>query len=392
MHVKQHASDGFGFDSSSLLNTVTKYRSNTKGREAVVDDLMSQLHAHYDTVDAEYRPTDFTTPLHVYWTKIAKAVRPTIKRNPPPRRNKKNSIRRKVVINDAAQMCQFADASTQTEDLGAMADAEAAILERHTHIRGGKLALSERDGYWLRSMQVDGDVSDTKLNLNLGVAYMYFTGRIIPKPLMWGKGTVLAVNNRLQWYETERRKNRMQDMVHRYPRTNIYCYSDDSRKWHGVGPSFAYIDEITGERSIERAITTMSKYIKKKDKHHAIMGKQVMVHAGVPIHRIRGGGSDHPAESEIRELVRICCGDEDLGQLLIAIYLACGCHKTNLLMVWMQKIICPGAERGVFSHKQTAFVLRYAATHMLAYAAFVEAFMGCKGWWCNVPKMQMDTR
>ena len=150
------------------------------------------------------------------------------------------------------------------------------------------------------------------------------------------------------------------------------------------------------------------------------MGKEVLINVGVPVHRVRGGDTDHPAESEIRELVRICNPERSI----IALHLGCDCHKTNLLMVWMSKILCPGTERGVFSHKQTAFVFRYvtthmiacmsihlmhhitftnihvvhvfafryAATHMLAFSEFVEEFMGCKGWWCNVSKMQQEQR
>ena len=167
--------------------------------------------------------------------------------------------------------------STQPESFDDMEIAEHAILRRHaTHKRGGKIALSERSGYWLRAMQVDGDTSDTKLNLNLALSYMYFTGRVIPKPLMWGSGTVSAVSNRLQWYESRRRSEKIKDMVRRYPRTNIFCQTDDSRKWHGVGPSYPYIDPLTGKRSIERSITTMAHYIKKKDTHNATMDKEVL--------------------------------------------------------------------------------------------------------------------
>lgn len=285
---------------------------------------------------------------------------------------------------------ETADVATQTEPMDAMFAAEEAIIERHTHFRGGKLALNEKHGYWLRSMQVDGDCSDNKLNLNLGIVYMYLLGRVIPKALMWGKGTVSAVNNRLQWHEKKTRSDRVTDMVKRYPRTNIFVYSDDSKNWHAVGPSFPYIHPVTSKRSIERSITTMAHCVKKKDAIHAATDKEVMEDEGFPIERIRGGGTDHPAKSEICELVRLCTAHLDAAILMI--WLGCGCHKTNLLMVHIAKILCPDTERGVFTHKQFAFVLRYIATYMVAFSAFAEHFMGCKGWWCCIPKMQQEQR
>ena len=213
------------------------------------------------------------------------------------------------------------------------------------------------------------------------------TGRVIPLDLMWGIGTVSAVNNRLHWYETTKRGEKARDMMSRFPRMNIFCQSDDSRGWHGVGATYPYVDPITGARSIQRVLATMAHLIKKKDAVHAATDKRAIEDAGLPVKRIAGGQTDHPAQSEIEELVRLCQGND-----FRAMCLACGMHKTNLLMEYVSKVMCPETELGVFSHKQTAYVLRWIASHTNAWAQYAENFMGCRGWWCNIPKMQQDQR
>ena len=144
----------------------------------------------------------------------------------------------------------------------------------------------------------------------------------------------------------------------------------------------------SADRSIDRSITTMAYYVKKKDEHHAVVNKTVLKDAGFPVHRVGGGNTDHPAQSEIRKLVRLC---KQHGEWIL-LWLGCGNHKTNLLMVHFSKILCRNTERGVFCHKQTAFLLRYIAEHTPAFAAYAEDFTGCKGWWCNIAKMQQDQR
>ena len=179
----------------------------------------------------------------------------------------------------------------------------------HDHKRKGSRALSERDAYLLRLLLVDVGVSDAKLNLCLAVAHLYFTGRIIPKDLMWGRGTVSAVINRLQWYEKKEREKKIRCMATRHPRMSVFVSSDDSNGRHAVATAYPYIDE-QGRRTVERELITVSHYVKKRDAIHAEMDKEVVEDCGYPVSNIEGGNTDHPAESEIRELIRLCHEDD----------------------------------------------------------------------------------
>ena len=222
------SSNRFDFDGDSLLLMVKQYRSNTKGRNALNAQVQDALHTYYKSIGSSYQPADFSKPLHEHWTTATKALRPSRKRSRPP-------IRRKVLTDTTTIDKENETPSTQKEkaqlpldpfgDLDEQLNLEKAlefavtvISKYHSRLneRDGVRALSERSGYWLRSMQIDGDVSDTKMNVTLGVAYMYLLGRVIPQSLLWGKGTITAVNNRLQWHEKTRRGKRAQDMAHRY--------------------------------------------------------------------------------------------------------------------------------------------------------------------------------
>ena len=178
-------------------------------------------------------------------------------------------------------------------------------MEFHEHKRNGSRALSERDAYLLRLMQVSCGVADNKLNLCLAIAYLYFTGHVIPKDLMWGKGTIAAVVNRLQWYEKKKRKRKLCDMAKRHPRFSVFVSTDDSKGRHAIATAYPYIDEH-GRRTVERELVTVSHYVKKKDAIHAKQDKEDVEKCGYPTTNIDGGNTDHPAESEIRELVRLC--------------------------------------------------------------------------------------
>ena len=202
--------------------------------------------------------------------------------------------------------CRQQSPAPQTLD-ARLDSAVETILEfsKRRNTRDGVRALSERDAYLLRLLQVDVGVSDVKLNLCLAIAHLYILGRVIPKDLMWGRGTIGAVVNRLQWYEKDMRGKKIRDMAKRHPRLSVFVSSDDSKGRHAVATAFPYIDEH-GHRMVERELITVSHYVKKKDAIHAALNKEEVEKCGYPASKIDGGNTDHPAESEIRELVRLC--------------------------------------------------------------------------------------
>ena len=106
----------------------------------------------------------------------------------------------------------------------------------HENKRGGRRALSEKNAYILRSLQLHTGLSDRKVNVGLGNAFMYFTGRVIPENLMWGKGTINAVKHRLEWFEKRKQESAIADMVAKYPRMRIFLSSDDSGGRHAISP------------------------------------------------------------------------------------------------------------------------------------------------------------
>ena len=146
----------------------------------------------------------------------------------------------------------------------------------------GTRALSERDAYLLRAIMVLGGVSDTKLMIVLALCFLYFTGSIIPLALLWGKGTVSAVINRVQWYEKAKQSSKINDMIRRYPRSSIFLSSDDSDGRHAVSTSFPFID-VNGKRTVERELLSVSHYIKKRNKHHAELDKETLQCFGYPV-------------------------------------------------------------------------------------------------------------
>lgn len=138
---------------------------------------------------------------------------------------------------------------------------------------------------------------------------MYFTGRVIPEDLMWGKGTINAVKHRLEWYEERKTSSRIADMVAKYPRMSIFLSSDDSGGRHAISTAYPHIAD-DGTRTVMREILSVSHYVKKRDKHHAQTNKETLQEYGYPCENIAGGNTDHPAESEIRETVKICHEDD----------------------------------------------------------------------------------
>ena len=170
-------------------------------------------------------------------------------------------------------------------------------------------ALSEHNAYILRALQLGAGVTDRKLNVCLANAFMYFTGRVIPEDLMWGKGTINAVKHRLEWYEERKTSSRIADMVAKYPRMSIFLSSDDSGGRHAISTAYPHIAD-DGTRTVMREILSVGHYVKKRDKHHAQTNKETLQEYGYPCENIAGGNTDHPAESEIRETVKICHEDD----------------------------------------------------------------------------------
>ena len=245
----------------------------------------------------------------------------------------------------------------------------------------------------MRAIMAIGGVSDTKLNIVLALCFLYFTGCIIPIMLLWGKGTVSAVINRVQWYEKQKQSKKLRQMMIRYPRSSIFVSSDDSDGRHAICTAFPCIDG-NGHRYVEREILTVSHYIKKKNTHHARLDKDTLLLHGYPLRSISGGNTDHPAESEIRALVELCHPrDPDF----ISRWLGCGNHKTALICKHISEVMCEDKAMHVFSHKQFGYVYRYVfhdgkKNNIRVVKAFAIDFMGCEGFWCQIPKMMQDQR
>ena len=219
----------------------------------------------------------------------------------------------------------------------------------------GIRALSERDAYLLRAIMTIGGVSDTKLNIVLALCFLYFTGCIIPLMLLWTKGTVSAVINRVQWYEKQKQSVKLREMVARYPRASIFVSSDDSDGRHAICTAFPYIDS-NGRRYVERELLSVSHYVKKRNKHHAELDKCTLVQYGYPLGNISGGNTDHPAESEIRTLVALC---HQTDPDFLSRWLGCGNHKTALVCKYISEVMCEDKAMHIFSHKQFGYVYRY---------------------------------
>ena len=259
------------------------------------------------------------------------------------------------------------------------------------NVRGGNRALCEKNAFILRAIKSAG-VSDTKLNFFLSMAHLYFTGQVIPKDVMWGKGTVSAVENRLHWYEAERQSKKVKDMCSRHPRTCIFLFSDDSDGRHALSGACPFINK-DGERSLMLDTMSVSHYVKKKDDHHAQLNKCKAEKLGYPVLNIAGGDTDHPAQSEIIKTVILCHGDD----IYICRWIGGGCHKTQLIAVHITRVFCGEKVIRVYCHRQFGFLYRYVfiegkKNNARVVSKFAEKFMGAKGFWCNVPKMQQDQR
>ena len=253
--------------------------------------------------------------------------------------------------------------------------------------------MGERDAFVLRAIMNAG-VSDTKLNIILSLTYLYFFRRVIPQYLLWSKGTVSAVINRLVWYEKKQKQSTMHEMVKRYPRAASFVMSDDCEGRHALEAADPYIDPTTGKRTVSINMLSVSHYVDKKDTAHAQLGYDTMVLNGYPVRNVEGGNTDHPAESEIRKLVSLCHAHDPNFH---SRWPGCGLHKSQLLMVWVAKIMCPDKVIRMYCTRQFTFLYRYAfqegkRNHTRVISAAAEDFMGCKGFWCNVPKIQQDQR
>ena len=144
-------------------------------------------------------------------------------------------------------------------------------------------------------------------------------------------------------------------MMIRYPRSSIFVSSDDSDGRHAICTAFPCIDG-NGHRYVEREILTVSHYIKKKNTHHARLDKDTLLLHGYPLRSISGGNTDHPAESEIRSLVKLC---HRTDPSFVSRWLGCGNHKTALICKYISEVMCEDKAMHIFSHKQFGYVYRY---------------------------------
>ena len=114
-------------------------------------------------------------------------------------------------------------------------------------------------------------------------------------------------------------------------------------------------------------------------------------HSACPV---AGGNTDHPAEGEIRALVKLCHeNDSDF----ISRWIGCGNHKTALICKHISEVMCEDKAMHVFSHKQFGYVYRYvfhdgSKNNIRVVKAFANDFMGSDGFWCQIPKMMQDQR
>ena len=228
--------------------------------------------------------------------------------------------------------------------------------------RGGVRALSERNAYNLRALQLGANVSDTKLNACLANAFLYFTRQVIPKGLMWGSGTLSAVKHRIEWYEERRQGEKIRQMVDKHPRMAVFLSTDDSGGRHAISTAYPHITD-DGTRTVLRELLTVSHYVKKQQQHHAALNKETLEKYGYPVENIAGGNTDHPAETEIRLTVELCHDNTNW----ISRWLGCGNHKTALICKWISSVMCKDKAMHEFSHKQFGFLYRYPCIHIHAF-------------------------
>lgn len=197
----------------------------------------------------------------------------------------------------------------------------------HEHKRGGKQALSERYGFFLRVLSGEVGVSDNKINLCVSTIFTGLLGRVIPIELLWSRPTMTSVFRRLAWRSEHVRTKTIDDMKRREPRMLWFLFTDDTGRAHGQNTAFPYTDPHTGSWSVEREMLTVSAYTKKSSAHNAEVNKSTLYKRRYPKDNMGGGGGDHPAEKEIRitvQLVRAVL-------FWLALWWACGNHKTALI-------------------------------------------------------------
>ena len=132
---------------------------------------------------------------------------------------------------------------------------------------------------------------------------------------------------------------------------------------------------------------TVSAYTKKSAENNAKINYDTLKKRGYPMSNMGGGGGDHPSEKEIRITVQLA-----VMLTWFALWWACGAHKTALICRWVSNILCPVSILGIFTHKQLGYAFRYVfvcgkQNHAHVVAAAANKWMGCKGWWSNIPKM-----
>jgi hypothetical protein len=420
-YVRQVKGRRYDFDVRSLLELVAQYRAKTKGRVKLLSHVKFKVNEYYESLPVEFQPSEKDVPLHLFWAKAASEFRPKRRRKPLFRKAKDTTVKPPPppAAHQVASPVQPMPLATQVEQLVlryvhtctykhtyiyracethhtcTLANTVCFILSLrlHDHKRQGARALGERDAFVLRAIMNQG-VSDTKLNIVLSLAHLYFFREVIPQDLLWTKGTVSAVINRLVWYEKKQKKSKMQEMVRRFPRAASFAMSDDCDGRHALETADPYIDAETKERTVTINMISVSHYVDKKDTAHAQLDFDTLVADGYPVQNVEGGNTDHPAESEIRKLIALChANDPDF----ISRWPGCGLHKNNLLMVWVAKIMCPDKVIRMYCTRQFTFLYRYAfqegkRNHTKVISAAAEDFMGCKGFWSNVPKIQQDQR
>lgn len=258
----------------------------------------------------------------------------------------------------------------------------------HEHYRGGRRALSERFGFFLRVLSGEVGVADNKMNLCLSVCFAGFLGRAIPIELLWGRPTMTSVFRRLAWRSEHNRTSKILDMRRREPRMCFFSFTDDTGRAHGHNTAYPYIDTHTGAWSVDREMLTVSAYTKKSSEDNAKVNYDTLKKRGYPMSNMGGGGGDHPAEKEIRITVQMAM----MCSSWLALWWACGAHKTALICKHISMIVCPDKVMGVFTHKQLGFAFRYVwvcgkQNYAHVVAATANQWMGCTGWWSNIPKM-----
>ena len=80
LHVRKVKGHRYEFDGRDLLELVSKYRTNTKGRTKLLSHVKFKADEYYASIPVEFQPADKDIPLHIFWAKAESQFRPKSQR------------------------------------------------------------------------------------------------------------------------------------------------------------------------------------------------------------------------------------------------------------------------------------------------------------------------